>query len=88
MSVGSVDQVLAVVVAEIQVELARHEVAKHISVLLRPLSCVCRAQVAAVRSCQQPPSGLLQELPHTWEVWKVVRDRILDRTLAVVSYAA
>ena len=66
------DQVLAIVVTQVQVELAGHTIAKPVHVLLRPQAGIRTAQVAAVRSGQQSPLRISQQHPHTGLVREVL----------------
>ena len=50
-----IDQVFAIMVAQVQVELARQTIAQVVGVLLRPEAGIGTTQVAAVRSRKQPP---------------------------------
>ena len=76
------DQVLAVMVTQVQVELARQTVAQPLCVLLRPEAGVGTAQVAAMRTRKQPPLWVPQHSSHTRQVWEVLRDWVFYRYLA------
>ena len=82
MPVNLVQEVLAVVVTQVHMELARHTIYKVVSVLLGPLACVSRTQVGTVRSGEKTPLRISQQTPDAFQYRERRRHWILDRNAA------